>query len=238
MHLLNNKGTKPVKDSMSIDELHKMITPYDIGRLKSFTNNMVEYRLILDTVPTLARLFFLFQAGGLETLSLSPIQRGILIGLGLQFKTVDELAIELDLDGKQLLGKFRDMMRQMVKTIEETKSKAIKNNILAANGTSTKDFRPMAPLSEELDDVAKDMQQKTKERLLTGDLSQYKVKGSEEVWKSALAQSKGKLNLVSVRTGEKRSSETAAAAQEPTVKKKMKKNKENKEKKRNKKIGK
>ena len=237
MHLLNNKGAKPLKDSLSIDELHKMITPYDIGRLKSFTNNMVEYRLILDTVPTLARLFFLFQAGGLETLSLSPIQRGILIGLGLQFKTVDELATELDLDGKQLLGKFRDMMRQIVKTIEETKSKAIKSNILAANGTSTKDFRPMAPLSEELDDVARDMQQKTKERLLTGDLSQYKVKGSEEVWKSALAQSKGKLNLVSVKTGEKRSSETATN-QEPAMKKKMKKSKENKEKKRSKKIGK
>ena len=234
MHLLNNKGVNPIKESMSIDELHKMITPYDIGRLKSFTNNMVEYRLILDTVPTLARLFFLFQAGGLETLTLSPIQRGILIGLGLQFKTVDELATELDLDGKQVLGKFRDMMRQIVKTIEDTKSKAIKNNILAANGTSTKDFRPMAPLSEELDDVARDMQQKTKERLLTGDLSQYKVKGTEEVWKSALAQSKGKLNLVSVQTGEKRSSETV---EEPAIKK-MKKNKDKKDKKRHKKISK
>ena len=228
MHLLNNKVTKPFKEEMSIDELHKMITPYDIGRLKSFTNNMVEYRLILDTVPTLARLYFLFQAGGLENLSLSPIQRGILIGLGLQFKTVDQLATELDLDGKQLLGKFRDMMRQIVKTIEDTKSKAIKSSILAQNGTSANEYRPMAPLSDELDEVAKDMQQKTKERLLTGDLSQYKVKGSEEVWNSALAKSKGNLNLVSVKTGEKRLSDKES---EEPIKKKMKKNKDKKRKK-------
>ena len=224
MHLLTNKGVKVQKEELSIDELHKMITPYDIGRLKSFTNNMVEYRLILDTVPTLARLFFLFEAGGLHQLSLSPIQRGILIGLGLQFKSVDTLATELDLDGKQLLGKFRDMMRQIVGAIKKTKSDAIKNRILAENGKTTEDFRPMAPLTDELDEAAKDMQQKTKERLLTGDLSQYKVKGSEDVWNSVLAQSKGNLNLVSVQTGEKRSGDQVADS--PATKKKMKNKKE------------
>ena len=112
---------------MALSELGHMITPYDLGRLKSFTNNMVEYRLIVDLVPTLAKLYFIFKAGGLENLKLSPIQKAILIGIGLQFKTVDTLALELDLDGKQLLGKFRDMMRQMVSSIEKTKSESIKN---------------------------------------------------------------------------------------------------------------
>ena len=175
-HLLNGpKGQKAEKATMALSELANMITPYDLGRLKSFTNNMVEYRLIVDLVPTLAKLYFIFKAGGLENLKLSPIQKAILIGIGLQFKTVDTLALELDLDGKQLLGKFRDMMRQMVSSIEKTKSESIKNSIVAeqANG----DFRPLAPLTDELDDVAKEQKERMKERLLTSDLSQYTVKG-------------------------------------------------------------
>ena len=117
-------------------------------------------------------------------------------------------------------------MRQIVGAIKKTKSDAIKNRILAENGKTTEDFRPMAPLTDELDEAAKDMQQKTKERLLTGDLSQYKVKGSEDVWNSVLAQSKGNLNLVSVQTGEKRSGDQAADL--PVTKKKKNKKENNK----------
>merc|ERR1739844_12098 len=207
IHLLSGpKGQKPGKATMALSELGHMITPYDLGRLKSFTNNMVEYRLIVDLVPTLAKLYFLFKAGGLENLKLSPIQKGILIGIGLQFKTVDTLASELDLDGKQLLGKFRDMMRQMVNSIEKTKSESIKNSIVAeqTNGKISGDFRPLAPLTDELDDVAKEQKERMKERLLTSDLSQYTVKGSSEVWNSALTKSKGNLDLISVKVGEKR----------------------------------
>ena len=80
-HLLSGPvGQKPTKTTMSLPELKNMITGYDLARLKSFTNNMVEYRLIVDLVPTLAKLYFLFKAGGLENLKLSPIQKGILIG--------------------------------------------------------------------------------------------------------------------------------------------------------------
>ena len=114
--------------------------------------------------------------------------------------------------------------------IQKTKSDAIKNSILAENGKTSEDFRPMEPLTEELDQAAKEMQKKTKERLLTGDLSQYKVKGSDDTWNSVLAQSKGNLNLVSVKTGEKRSSDQVEES--PVVKKKLKnKNKEKKHKK-------
>ena len=101
IHLLSGpKGQKPEKTSMALPELGNMITEYDLARLKSFTNNMVEYRLIVDLVPTLAKLYFIFKAGGLENLKLSPIQKGMLIGIGLQYKTVDTLATELNVEGE------------------------------------------------------------------------------------------------------------------------------------------
>ena len=80
--------------------------------------------------------------------------------------------------GKQLLGLFRDMMRKMVNTIEKTKSEAIKSTLLTENpNKKLSEFRPLAPLTDELNDVAKQQKEAQKERLLSSDLSQYKVKG-------------------------------------------------------------
>ena len=205
-----------------------MISPYDLARLKSFTNNQVEYRLILDLIPTLAKLCFLYQTANLEKLKISPIQKGILIGIGLQFKTVDTLASELDLDGKQLLGKFRDLMRQIVQTVDKAKGEAIKSSLLTSDN-GHQNGRPLQPLGEELNEVAQEMQQRQKEALLSTDLDQYKVKGSDEVWESALNKNKGRLNLVSVKTAEKREAENNASKDEAGPKqKKAKKNKHKK----------
>jgi hypothetical protein len=92
------------------------------------------------------------------------------------------------------------------------------------------EFRPLAPLTDELNDVAKEQKERQKEALLSSDLSQYKVKGSSEVWNSALSKTKGNLDLISVKTGEKRlatssqSEDVTDSAKKPK-KHKMKKNK-------------
>lgn len=36
-----------------------MVTLYDLKRLESYKKNLVDYHLILDLLPTLARTFFL-----------------------------------------------------------------------------------------------------------------------------------------------------------------------------------
>ena len=191
-----NKGQKPQKQELNLEELSKMLTPYDLGRLKSYTNNMVEYRLILDLVPTLSKIYYLFKVGGLGGLKLMTIQKSILIGIGLQFKTIDQLANELDLQGKQLLGQFRDMMRQILEKIQKAKEEAIRNDILK-NGVSSKETRPaLSSLNDELNEVADELREKQKEALISDDMNQYKVKGSEEVWSSALSKNKGNVSLI------------------------------------------
>merc|ERR1719510_432941 len=106
-------------------------------------------------------------------------------------------------------------MRQVVNSVETAKSDAIKSSLLASENEGTisltkGQMRPLAPLTEELNEAAKEMQQKQKEAFLCQDLSQYQVKGSKEVWSSALSKNKGNLNMISVKTGEKRQNPSEA----------------------------
>ena len=121
-----NKEQKPQRQELSLEELSHMLTPYDLGRLKSYTKNMVEYRLILDLVPTMAKVYFLNKVTGMGNLKLMALQKSILIGIGLQFKSIDKLSQELDLQSRQLLGQFKEMMRQIAEKIEKTKEETIR----------------------------------------------------------------------------------------------------------------
>jgi hypothetical protein len=58
------------------------ITPYDMKRLELYCNNMADYHLVTDLLPSLARLYFLF--GLSQEVHLSALQQAILLGLGLQ----------------------------------------------------------------------------------------------------------------------------------------------------------
>jgi len=46
-------------------------------------------------------------------LQISAVQSAIMLGLGLQHKTVDQLATELELPSSQLLGLFNRTMRRL-----------------------------------------------------------------------------------------------------------------------------
>merc|ERR1719367_514389 len=70
------------------------VTVYDIKRLELYSNNMADHHLITDLLPSLAKLVLTKQLGDLH---LSAVQLALLVGLGLQHKTVDDLATELEL---------------------------------------------------------------------------------------------------------------------------------------------
>jgi len=72
---------------------NNVLTPYislfDLKRLESYSQNLADFHLIMDLVPTIARLYFNILPQGV--LNLSPVQAAILTGLGLQFKSIDDL---------------------------------------------------------------------------------------------------------------------------------------------------
>jgi N-acetyltransferase 10 len=73
--------------------LSYFISLADLGRLKSYTKNQVDYHLILDLVPAIAKLYFSGFLG--KVMNLGYINQAILVGLGLQMKSFDEFCKEI-----------------------------------------------------------------------------------------------------------------------------------------------
>ena len=61
--------------------LEQYITIFDLKRLESYAKNLVDFHLIMDLVPTLAKLHFLVLPEG--SMSLSYVQAATLTGMGL-----------------------------------------------------------------------------------------------------------------------------------------------------------
>lgn len=49
--------------ALSSSELAACFTPYDLKRLELYSRSMVDYHLIMDLIPVVARMFFLKQLG-------------------------------------------------------------------------------------------------------------------------------------------------------------------------------
>ena len=93
------------------------VSPYDLKRLESYANNMLDYHMILDLIPGLARAFFLKQLpkesdDQAATFSLSPVQAAILFSIGLQFRPIEDLEGELKLPASQVLAMFIKVVRK------------------------------------------------------------------------------------------------------------------------------
>ena len=113
---------KEAQDSDSIEPLNDIykeeiktnVTIYDVLRLESYTKNLVDYHMILDLLPAIAKLYFL---GRLKGIGFSYIQLGLISGIGLQYKQLEKLEEELGVGINQLMAMFNKAMRKMARTI-------------------------------------------------------------------------------------------------------------------------
>ena len=103
--------------AISAEELNSLLTPFDMKRLQSYCDNMIEHHIIIDLVPVLSTLFFSRRLGAECTLSAA--QQAILLALGLQRKPVEALETELGLTPSQVLALFSKIIRRIVKTLED-----------------------------------------------------------------------------------------------------------------------
>lgn len=110
-----NSGAKldmssPVR-SLAKSELDVQFSPFDLKRLDSYANNMLDYHVILDMVPSIALLYF---SGCLKpAIKLSGVQSSILLAVGLQRKVLEEIEKELGLPASQLLAMFVKIVRKV-----------------------------------------------------------------------------------------------------------------------------
>ena len=98
-------------ESLTKAELASKLSPFDLKRLESYANNMLDYHVILDLVPILADLYF---TGRLKNdIKLTGIQCSILLAVGLQHKDLTAIEQELSLPSSQLLAMFIKIMRKL-----------------------------------------------------------------------------------------------------------------------------
>ena len=67
------------------------MSPFDLKRLESYANNQLDYHVILDLLPTVASLYFEKRLG--EDVHLSAVQSSILLALGSQRKSIEEVEV-------------------------------------------------------------------------------------------------------------------------------------------------
>lgn len=80
----------------------------------------------------------------------------MLLGLGLQYKTVEDLAEQFELVPSQLLGLYNRMMRRLLQVINGILEHNISNQMPVLQQTDSSELRPLAkPLDEELEQAAK-----------------------------------------------------------------------------------
>lgn len=98
-------------EALTKADLDRHFSPFDLKRLESYANNMLDYHVILDMIPMIATLYF---TGRLKkSISLGGIHRSILLGMGLQRKEIDAVAEEMNVPSSQLLAMFIKMLRKV-----------------------------------------------------------------------------------------------------------------------------
>ena len=92
------------------EELDRFFSPFDLKRLESYANQMLDYHAILDMMPAIATFYF---TGKLNAIALSGVQQSILLGIGLQRKDIEVVAQETTLATSQLLAIFVKILRKI-----------------------------------------------------------------------------------------------------------------------------
>lgn len=92
-------------------DLDATFSPYDLKRLDSYAANMLDHHVILDLVPAIATLHFTHRLR--PAVRLTGVQASILLAVGLQRKSLDDLERELALPVSQLLAMLVKVVRKV-----------------------------------------------------------------------------------------------------------------------------
>ncbi|KAF5013605.1 hypothetical protein FDECE_410 [Fusarium decemcellulare] len=235
-------------------ELDRLLSPFDLKRLESYANNMLDYHVVLDLIPIIANLYF---TGRLKSdIKLTGVQQCILLAIGLQHKDVEAVSQELSLPSSQLLAMFIKILRKVTAhfatlvsaAVDAELPKAERLGVTRENASGAHDdevvderFVPLATtLDEELeeggDEALRELKKKQRELIDSLPLDQYEIEGDAPAWQEAEKQvlsaaKQGKANpVVSVKSAKqkRKAGQTAAEVYEEAFGDKRKKVKKSK----------
>lgn len=208
----NNRAT--------VAEVRSMFSPYDKRRLDSYSRNLVDYHVVIDMVPKLAEMVVCGKFGNSEDVRFSPAQFAILVAIGLQKKSVDELGDELKIQASQVLALFNKVMRKIATWIRSQEEMVVVQQIGRGNNDNTVEA-PLVqnPVEQSLGNSSngtvgpppntqesQSAQNRKKDGGISG-LERYKVQGTDDEWRKALpheGDENGTPGVVSIKTKKRR----------------------------------
>ncbi|KAK9447831.1 GNAT acetyltransferase 2-domain-containing protein [Limtongia smithiae] len=153
-------------DDNAIDkrDVDSAFSPYDLKRLESYANNLLDYHVILDLLPLIAQFYFqnklrayLSTSSDVETdtdqVKLSAVQAAILLGIGLQKKDVSAISKELNLQSTQILAMFAKSVRKISTFFRGVQERAVESTLLSGEKKIVKteeDAEEMEEMEEEI----------------------------------------------------------------------------------------
>jgi N-acetyltransferase 10 len=97
----------------SKDELDALFSPWDLKRLDSYADNMLDWHVILDLMPRIAELYFSGRIRDGNGVKLSGVQQALLCAVGLQRKGLETVGEELGVQMSQVLAMFVKVVRKI-----------------------------------------------------------------------------------------------------------------------------
>ena len=180
-------------------ELDASFSPFDLKRLDSYANNMLDYHVILDMIPPIAHLYF---TGRLKpSVSMTGVQSSILLAIGLQRKVLEDVEKELGLPSSQLLAMFVKIVRKVSAHFRRILEGAIEEsmpqtNIPTEDGPNEAQPKKFTPLQSNLDaelreggeEVDKELKEKQRALIDALPLDQYEIETGAAGWDEAEKQ--------------------------------------------------
>lgn len=210
-------------------ELDKLMSPFDLKRLESYSNNLIDYHVILDLLPYISYQYFSGQIS--KEVSLSHVQTAILLAIGLQHKDLEHISKELNIETNQSLAMFSKIIRKVSQYFRELVQESIEEDmpefdddeLKEMNGEEIETINDVEEMERELEadlaeagaealEAIRERKEKQKELINNLNLDKYKItdvadwKGDKKAMNKAVKNN----GTVSLKKGTKRkTTETA-----------------------------
>lgn len=122
------KSATPISHEISRQELYKFfLTSRKLEILELYSKTLVDYHQVIPLMFRISKLYFLDWLP--STVDLSAVQATILLAMGVQGKSVNETAAELQLEPTQLLGLFNRAVKKIEASLKAIEEKDIEKEI-------------------------------------------------------------------------------------------------------------
>lgn len=167
---MRTKNATHKRSEITRQELYKFfLTSRKLAILELYSKTLVDYHQVLPLMFRLSKLYFLDWLPA--SVDLSAVQATILVSMGIQGRTVNQTARELNLEPTQLLGLFNRAVKKIETYLQSLEEKSIEKEMNEENDvelTTPADAPNLKPikvsLAYELNQAAKKYEKKQKKK--------------------------------------------------------------------------